>query len=339
MELSEAGEFGVLDRIRRLCPPPGGRIKIGIGDDAALIQSNPGVSILLTTDALAENVHFDLRYVPLEALGWKSLAVNLSDVAAMGGRPVCCLVTLGIPDRWSVEDVLKLYQGLARCADRYKCPVVGGDTVKAAAESFISITVMGEVGHGGELRRSGASPGDTLCVTGALGSARAGWDVLRSASEDAGSYRSSISRFLEPEPRLDEGAALVRELGPTAMIDISDGLASEIRHLCGESGCGCLVFEDDIPITEESRLWSSGKGVSPVQFAMESGEEYELLFTVNPDRLERWSKDRCSAGTARFSVIGEMKPQDEGIRMRKGSETSPMTFMGWDHYRRSGEGA
>jgi thiamine-monophosphate kinase len=339
MELSEAGEFGVLGRIRKLCPAPGERIVIGIGDDAALIQSRPGYSTMLTTDALAEKIHFDLRYVPLEALGWKSLAVNLSDVAAMGGRPVCCLVTLGIPDRWSVEDVLKLYQGIARCADRYRCPVVGGDTVRASGESFISITVMGEVRPGGELRRSGALPGDILCVTGELGAARAGWEVLQEGTEATGDYRSSISRFLEPKPRLDEGALLAGELEPTSMIDISDGLASEIRHLCRESGCGCMVFEEDIPIAEESRLWSQRKGYSPVRFAVESGEEYELLFTVNPDRLEWYSKNRHPKDTVPFSIIGEMKPLNEGIRMRSGSEIHLMTFTGWDHYRRTGGGA
>jgi thiamine-monophosphate kinase len=339
MELSEAGEFGVLDRIRKLCPTPGERILIGIGDDAAIIRSSPEYSTILTTDALTENVHFDLHYVPLESLGWKSLAVNLSDVAAMGGRPVCCLVTIGIPDRWSVEDVLKLYQGIAKGAELYRCPVVGGDTVRTSAESFISITVMGEVRSGREMRRSGALPGDFLCVTGELGGAKAGWEVLKAGNESTGEYPSSISRFLEPKPRLEEGVMLARELDPTSMIDISDGLASEIRHLCRESGCGCLVFEGDIPIAEESRLWSLKKGYSPVQFAMESGEEYELLFTVNPDRLERHSKDTHSSDAVRFSVIGEMKPLNEGIRTQRGSEIHPMTFMGWDHYRRTGEGA
>ena len=339
MELSEAGEFGVLDRIRKLCPAPGGRIVIGIGDDAAMIRSRPEYSLILTTDALAENVHFDLRYVPLEALGWKSLAVNLSDVAAMGGRPVCCLVTIGIPQRWSVEDVMKLYRGIAKGADQYECPVAGGDMVKTSTESFVSITVMGEVRPGAEMRRSGASPGDLLCVTGELGGARAGLEVLQAGKEPAGDYPTSISRFLEPKPRLDEGAKLAGGLNPTSMIDISDGLASEIRHLCEESGCGCLVFEDDIPITEESRRWSLKKGYSPVQFAMESGEEYELLFTVNPGRLGRHLKDRHSADAVPFSVIGEMKPPDEGIRTRRGPKTHPMTFMGWDHYRRTGEGA
>lgn len=339
MELSEAGEFGVLDRIRKIFPAPGERIVIGIGDDAALIRSRPEYSIILTTDALAEKVHFDLQYVPLEALGWKSLAVNLSDVAAMGGRPVCCLVTIGIPDRWSVEDVLKLYKGISRGADRYRCPVAGGDTVRTSAESFISITVMGEVRAGRELRRSGALPGDLLCVTGELGAARTGLEVLQAGTEAAGDYRFSISRFLEPKPRLDEGVFLAGELEPTSMIDISDGLASEIRHLCEESGCGCIVLEEDVPIAEESRLWSLQKGYSPVQFAMESGEEYELLFTVNPDRMELYSKNRHPGDAVPFSVIGEMKPMNEGIRMRRGSETHPMIFMGWDHYRRTGEGA
>lgn len=339
MRLSEVGEFGLLERIRNICPAPGKRVLVGIGDDAALIQSRPDYSLVLTTDALTESIHFDLRYVPLDALGWKCLAVNLSDVAAMGGEPICCLVTMGIPDRWSVEDVEDLYQGIVRCAERYKCPVVGGDMVKTRAESFFSFTVLGEVRSGKEKKRSGAMPGDLLCVTGELGAARTGWEALQAGGTAVGSSPSSVSRFLEPKPRLDEASKLVRDWDPTSMTDISDGLASEIRHLCNESSCGCLVFEEQIPIAKEAKIWALDRGISPAQFAMESGEEYELLFTVDPMQFNRIENHRSFSESLPFSIIGEMKPPAEGIGLRKGELIQSMTFSGWDHYREAGGGA
>jgi thiamine-monophosphate kinase len=337
MRLSDVGEFGLIKNIRSICPNSGERILLGIGDDAALVQSRPDYSLLLTTDALTEGIHYDLRYVPMDMLGWKSLAVNLSDVAAMGGIPVCCLVTIGLPNIWSVENVQSLYQGIARCAKRYDCPVVGGDTVKIRSGSFINISVLGEVRSGKELRRSGAKSGDLLCVTGELGGARTGLEVLQSKNTQMHSYTNSVTRFLEPKPRLDEAGALIREMEITSMIDISDGLTSEIKHLCEESILGCLVFEESIPVSEETSLWALKKGAPPVQFAMESGEEYELLFTVDRNILNRMDRGSSSTEIPTFSIIGEMKPRDDGIKIRKDSEIRPLTIGGWDHYHENAE--
>jgi thiamine-monophosphate kinase len=332
MRLSEVGESGLIKNIRGICPIPGERILLGIGDDAALVQPRPEYSLLLTTDALTEGVHYDLRYVPIEMLGWKSLAVNLSDVAAMGGIPVCCLVSIGIPTVWSVEDVQCLYRGIARCAIRYGCPVVGGDTVKTLYGSFINVSILGEVGPGMEKRRSGAKPGDFLCVTGELGGARTGLEVLRSKMTATHSYEQSISRFLEPKPRLEEAQGIIREMETTSMIDVSDGLISEINHLCEESHLGCLVFEEKVPISREARLWAHEKGEPPFQFAAESGEEYELLFTVDPIILNRTIQGRSPSDRATFSVIGEMKPPREGIHIQKDQTIRPLNGSGWDHY-------
>ena len=338
MRLSEVGEFGLIKNMRSICPIPGERILLGIGDDAALVQPRPEYSLLLTTDALTEGIHYDLRYVPIDALGWKSLAVALSDVAAMGGFPVCCLVTIGLPSQWSVEDVRSLYNGITRCAIRYKCPVVGGDTVKTRSESFINVSVLGEVRSGKEKRRSGAKAGDLLCVTGELGGAKTGLEVLQSENIPTSSYPHSIARFLEPRPRLEEAGELIREMETTSMIDISDGLASEVRHLCEESSLGCLVLEENIPVSKEARLWAQKKGEPPVQFAMKSGEEYELLFTVDPNILDRIANGSSSTKFAMFSVIGEMKSREEGIKIRKGAEIRPLTVAGWDHFHGFGGG-
>jgi thiamine-monophosphate kinase len=338
MRLSDVGEFGLIGNIRSICPDPGDRILLGIGDDAALIRTRPDYSLLLTTDALTEGIHYDLRYVPISALGWKSLAVNLSDVAAMGGFPVCCLVTIGLPDEWSVEDVRSLYQGISRCSIRYNCPVVGGDTVKTRSGSFVNVTVAGEVRSGKEKRRSGAKSGDLLCMTGELGGARTGLEVLQSEDNPAYSYPRSVARFLEPEPRLEEAGDLIRELETTSMIDISDGLTSEIRHLCEESSLGCVVIEENIAVSEEAIIWARKTGRHPFQFAIESGEEYELLFTVAPDILNRVSKGFSPTKASMFSIIGEMRPLEEGIQSRKGGELHPLTIAGWDHFKENAGG-
>jgi thiamine-monophosphate kinase len=332
MLLSEVGEFGLIERIRKICPGYGNRIILGIGDDAAIVESQSGRSLILTTDALVEGVHFDLRYVPLDSLGWKALAVNLSDVAAMGGAPICCLITVAIPECWNVERFELLYQGIIQCGERYQCPIAGGDTVKSPSSSFISVSVLGEAQAGEIKKRSGARSGDLLCVTGELGGARVGLEVLRAGEDESDFYTKSISRFLKPIPRIAESQKLISELSVTSMIDISDGLASEIRHLCKASGLGCRLFGDRIPVSDETVRWAQKNGISPLEIALESGEEYELLFTVDPIILNRKTHEYSSKQTGLFSIIGEMRPQSEGLQIRDGSRARTMANKGWDHY-------
>jgi thiamine-monophosphate kinase len=333
MRLSELGEFGLIRRLQEICTPRDGRVILGIGDDAAVIRHGESGRLILTTDAMAEGVHFDRAWFPAESLGWKCLAVNLSDVAAMGGSPICGVLTAALPDDWRVEEVEALYAGIKRCADRYGCPIVGGDTVRTAGGAVFSVAVLGEIPGGKEIRRSGASIGDRICVTGQLGGASVGLDVLRSGGRDKALFPESVRRFLEPLPRMEEATGLARSGGVTSMIDISDGLASEIRHLCNDSGLGAVLVADRIPVSAETVRWASAAGESPVQRALESGEEYELLFTADPavlpDRAEA-----CFPGLPDpVTVIGEMMPADAGIRIREGGGDSPLAAKGWDHYR------
>ena len=331
MKPSRIGEFGLIQKIKAICDRPSDRVVLGIGDDGALVQPRTGTLAILTTDALVEGVHFDLRYTPLESLGWKALAVSLSDVAAMGGVPVCGVVSLAVPDNWSVENVEALYTGMERCGRAFACPVVGGDTVRSPGASFISITVLGEVEADSGKRRSTSRSGDLLCVTGELGGARTGWEALEGNYTPEQWVRSK-TRFLQPRPRIGEARRLMDAFGVTACIDISDGLGSEIRHLCDGSGLGCEVYEDRIHVLEEAAAWALRTGNQPVLFAIESGEEYELLFTVDPDR---WEQSECReelCASIPVTVIGAMLPAEQGMSLCTGDGRRLWTWTGWDHF-------
>ncbi len=324
MELSRLGEKGLIRRIRSMLQTKNERILLGIGDDAAVIASHPDRNFIFTTDTLVESVHFDLRYVPIESLGWKALAVNLSDIAAMGGFPLCAVVSLAIPETWTVEDVDILYQGLERCAQTYHCSIVGGDTVRSPKWACITVTVLGEVQERSFKTRGGAKEGDFLCVTGTIGKARVGWEVLASGMEDA-AFSSAVAHFLEPRPKIEEAQRVIAAYDVTAMIDISDGLASEISHLCEASGLGCVVFEEKIPVSQEVFLWIHSQNRSIENYLWASGEEYELLFTVSPGTSFK-SMDFVT-------VIGKMGKKEHGILLRKEGKEQPFHFKGWDHFQ------
>jgi thiamine-monophosphate kinase len=332
--LSEIGEFGLVRKIQALCRRSDGRVKLGIGDDGALLRIRPGFLSVVASDSLVEGVHFDLKYTPPESLGWKSLAVNLSDLAAMAADPVACVIGLGIPDAWTVETVESLYLGMERCGREYGCVVAGGDTVRSPETAFVSVTVVGEVEDGAETRRDTARPGDLICVTGELGGARTGLEVL--SSGEKGSWAASAGRFLEPRPRIAEARHLNRTFGVTSMIDISDGLGSELGRLCEASRCGCRVSAETIPVANEARRWAQAKRRDVFDFAMTSGEEYELLFTVDPVRFSESDRRKEPAGSVPFTVIGEIREPSEGMRILDGGRERPWIGKGWDHFNRGG---
>jgi thiamine-monophosphate kinase len=334
MRLSDSGEFGLIGRIRQICGQPGERVIAGIGDDGALLSTKPGYASILTTDSMVEGVHFDLRYVPLRSLGWKLLAVSLSDVASMGGTPVGCVVSIAIPETWSMENIEALYEGISRCGRDYGCPVVGGDIVKSPGLCYVSCAVLGEVPLGAEIRRSGANEGDLLCVTGQFGGARVGFEALESGSKDSDEFYESINRFLEPTPRLQEIQSILHVFRPTSLIDVSDGLASEIRHICEESNLGCLIHEDKIPIHPEAVKWAGMTGKAPICYAMESGEEYELLFTVDSHEFVSQNMRDLPKRAGAVAVIGLMRKKEDGIQIQSGESRFPMKYQGWDHFRR-----
>lgn len=331
MRLSEAGEFGLIHRIQKIVQRERPDLVQAIGDDTAIVQAAPGREQLLTTDALVEGVHFDLDYTPMETLGWKALAINISDIAAMGGRPLYALVTLALSKDWSVGDIEILYHGMSRCGDQFGCAIVGGDTVHSPHSTCISVTVIGDVPVGKSVRRNGAQAGDLICVTGELGGSLTGLEVLMSG-ENKAEYKKSTQHFLTPIPRLNEAQAIVKEFSPTAMIDISDGLASEIGHLCENSGLGCLVRFEDIPLIEESRQWAEQSNAPIEKYAFQSGEEYELLFTVEKDRFIAWSASEGDNVGIPISVIGEMTAGKNRICLYGDGRDAPLPGNGWDHF-------
>jgi len=330
VRLSDMGEFGLIHRFRSLFSPQHSRINLGIGDDAALIKPHEGWETVFTTDTLVESVHYDLSYTPYDALGWKALSINLSDVAAMGGLPICAVVSLGISDSWTSKAVDNFCQGLQACGHSFQCPIVGGDTVRVPRDSVITVTVMGEVESGQALRRTGAQPGDCLCVTGPLGNARAGLEMLTGhINIPAGDQ--AISHFLRPVPRIQESRKLVKHGGITSMIDISDGLSSEIHHICRESDVGCRVFADRIPVACSAERWIEAGKQMPIPFVLESGEEYELLYTIHSESYQKLEAEG-SQGVSACYKIGDILEASEGIFLEKDGKQTPLNSKGWEHF-------
>lgn len=291
MEISQLGEFGLIDRLTDSIKIKNQSTLFTVGDDAAVMDYGDR-EILATTDLLLEGIHFDLRYVPLKHLGYKSAVVNFSDIYAMGGIPRQILVSLGISSRFTVEHIDELYSGIRLACENYGVDIVGGDTSASVTGLVISITCLGDVEKGKAVKRSGAHPTDLICVSGDLGAAYMGLQLLErenSVAAEAGKdfqpdfagKEYILERQLKPEARKDIVVALEKAgVAPTSMIDISDGLSSELLHICKESGVGCRVFEDKIPIDFQTALMAEEFNMNLVTAAMNGGEDYELLFTV-----------------------------------------------------------
>jgi thiamine-monophosphate kinase len=331
VRLDRIGEFGLIDRLRETVRMRSRQVVLGIGDDAAVLRNSADSDLLLTTDTLVEGVHFNLRYTPLESLGWKALAVNLSDIAAMGGIPIAAVISIAVPEHWCVEDVDQLYRGITRCAKEYRCPVVGGDTTRSSGGCFLSIAVAGRTARNKAMYRSGARPGDMLCMTGEMGGARTGFEILR-AGADAGRFKKSVRRFLRPIPMLEASSRLLRHLPISSMIDVSDGLASEIKHICEQSGVGCLIDEERIPVSGEAMQWAEEKRNPLSAYVFESGEEYELLFTISPKTLKNRLSFTLLARSIPVRIIGEITKPSKGIRVCRKGKIGPLLFGGWNHF-------
>ena len=290
MEISQLGEFGLIDRLTQGLPTVNPSTIRGVGDDCAVIR-NHDTDMLVTTDLLLEGVHFDLTYVPLKHLGYKSAIVNFSDVYAMNGTPKQITVSLGISKRFTVEHIEELYSGIRLACEIYGVDLVGGDTTSSRQGLVISITCIGEADPDKIVTRSGAKDTDLICVSGDLGAAYMGLQLLereKVASAGQKDFEPNfagkeylVERQLKPEARKD----IVRELAqagivPTAMMDVSDGLSSELMHICKDSGVGCRVFEERIPIDYQTAIMAEEIDMNVITAALNGGEDYELLFTV-----------------------------------------------------------
>lgn len=289
-EISTLGEFGLIDRLTRDFPLVNVSSKKGVGDDCAVMHY-PDTEVLVSTDLLVEGVHFDLTYVPLKHLGYKAAVVNFSDVYAMNGHPRQITVSLAISSRFTVEHMEQLYEGIRLACQIYGVDLVGGDTTTSRSGLVISITAIGDAPADRIVTRSGAHDTDLICVSGDLGSAYMGLQLLeREKAASAGRHDFEpqfggkeylIERQLKPEARRDIIENLAREgIIPTAMMDISDGLSSELLHICKDSGVGCRVYEDRIPIDYQTAVMAEELNMNVVTAAMNGGEDYELLFTI-----------------------------------------------------------
>lgn len=306
MKISDVGEFGLIDRIRKLSRRKDSSVVTGIGDDAAVMKLAASHFLLATTDLLLEGIHFDLSYTDYYSLGWKSAAVNLSDIGAMGATPRFCLTALGIPRKVRPDQVLEFYRGFNKLLQRNRTVLVGGDTCSSRREFFISVTVLGESHPSRIIRRDGARPGDKIFVTGTLGDSAAGMELLQSrvlsgisgirarmgsgAGNKKAPHARLIERHLRPCPRVSEARMIADSGVASAMIDISDGLSSDLHHICEESGVGAEIVLDNIPLSSAFKRSFPGqlkRAGGAAEYALRGGEDYELLFTVPQSRVAK----------------------------------------------------
>ncbi|MBX7142554.1 MAG: thiamine-phosphate kinase [Chitinophagales bacterium] len=338
-EITTLGEFGLIKHLTENIQLQNPSSKLGVGDDAAVIQYDEGMQTIVTSDMLVEGIHFDLMYVPLKHLGYKSVVVNLSDIYAMNGAPRQIIVSVAISNRFSVEAMDDLYEGIYAACKRYGVDLIGGDTSSSNKGLIISVTALGEAREERIVKRSGAKENELLCVSGDLGSAFLGLQLLEREKRiylenpkiqpnlEGQSY--IVGRQLKPEARKDIIELFqTLELKPTSMIDVSDGLSSEILHLCDQSQTGCRLYEEKIPIAEEARAMAFQFNLDPTTCALNGGEDYELLFTIDQSDYEKVKNNPD------ISVIGNMTSKEKGaVLITRSNNIYPLTAQGWNAFR------
>jgi thiamine-monophosphate kinase len=334
-ELSSLGEFGLIKHLTEFVEIKNESTVKGIGDDAAVLDYK-NKQVVVSTDMLVEGIHFDLTYVPLKHLGYKSVSVNVSDIYAMNATPRQITVSIAVSNRFSVEAMEELYAGMMLACKKHQVDIVGGDTTSSNSGLIISITALGEADPSSLVYRNGAQEGDLLCVTGDLGAAYIGLQLLErekriflespGVQPDLGGNDYVLERQLKPEARKDIPALLkALEVKPTAMIDISDGLASEILHLTSQSQVGCNLFEEKIPIDPSTYNTAREFNLDPTICALSGGEDYELLFTISQADFPKIKANPD------ITVIGHMTAAKDGVNLiTKGGSSHPLKAQGWD---------
>jgi thiamine-monophosphate kinase len=332
MKLKDLGEFGFIDRIKidaLIRKYPG---LMGIGDDCALFKVSSGMSILLTTDMLVERVHFLRNVMSPYQIGYKSLAVNLSDIAASGGIPKEAFVSIAVPEDVSVEDLMEIYRGMKELASGFDVNITGGDTTGSLKDLIINIAITGEVEDALVLFRSGAKENDLICVTGYLGDSGAGLDIILHRIQERDNYPELVNQHFMPMPHVEQGRIIAQSRLASAMMDISDGLASDIRHICNASGLGAVIYENQLPVSDSFKKYVSKFKKDYLKTAIGIGEDYDLLLTVPPDNLDLLKKALNDQGHKLYSV-GEMTGQREIMITRKEGNKEVLQIGGWDHFK------
>ncbi|HTN44887.1 MAG TPA: thiamine-phosphate kinase [Flavipsychrobacter sp.] len=336
-EINSLGEFGLIRKLTENADTVQAGTILSVGDDAAVID-HFGKQTVVTTDLLLENVHFDLMYTPLKHLGYKAVAVNLSDICAMNATPTHITMSIGISNRFSVEALEEFYAGVYAACETYHVDLIGGDTSTSQKGFVISVTALGEITPDKFVSRSGARANDLICVTGDLGAAYIGLQLLErekniflenpEVQPDLQNKKYVVGRILKPEPRTDVIDWLQENgITPTSMIDVSDGLSSELLHISVQSNLGCLVYESKIPIHEETKEMAYEFNIDPTMCAMNGGEDYELLFTIAQEDYEKIKN------YDQVSVIGYMTEVGKGMKLEtKGGNLHDIQAQGWNAF-------
>ena len=335
--IESLGEFGLIKRIAKTITIKQPTTKKGIGDDCAVIDTTADNLKVVTTDLLLEGIHFDLTYCPLKHLGYKAVAVNLSDVCAMNARPQQITVSIGVSGKFTLKAIDDLYDGIRAACDRYGVDLVGGDTTSSLTGLTISITAIGEQRTGKLSYRDGAHENDIICVSGNLGAAYMGLQLLerekkvlhgdKTSQPELKGYEYILERQLKPEPRTDV-VDFLEKIGvvPTSMMDVRDWLSGELMHICAQSDKGCRIYEDKIPIHEQTRKMCEELSINPIVAALNGGEDYELLFTI---KQEDYQKFQSTPGPEIYA-IGYVCDKDKGRRLiTTGGDEAELQAQGW----------
>lgn len=336
-EIAELGEFGLIDHLTKNIELQNVSSVLGVGDDGAVID-HFGKQTVISTDLLMEGIHFDLMYTPLKHLGYKAVVVNLSDIYAMNAMPTQIVVSIALSNRFSLEAVDELYDGIYTACEKYGVDLVGGDTTSSKSGLVISITAIGEVTPNEFVKRSTAGAGDLICVSGDLGAAYLGLLLFEREKKifmespgvqpDLENRNYILGRLIRPEARKDIIEFFKEKvIKPTSMMDISDGLSSEVLHICKQSEVGAVIYEDKIPIHDDARDFAYKLEIDPTACALSGGEDYELLFTV---AQADYDKIKDIEG---ISIIGYITPEEKGVNIiTKGGNTYPLTAQGWNAF-------
>jgi thiamine-monophosphate kinase len=334
-EIASIGEFGLIDHLVKNNETRNASTLLSVGDDAAVID-HFGRQTVITTDLLLEGIHFDLGYTPLKHLGYKSIVVNVSDIYAMNATPTQVVLSIGFSNRFSVEALNEFYEGVYAACKKYAVDLVGGDTSTSMKGFIISVTAIGEVAPNNYVKRSGAKDKDLICVSGELGAAFLGLTLMErenrifketGAQPDLENQSYIIGRLLKPEARKDIIEYFAEEnILPTSMIDVSDGLSSDLLHICKQSELGCVLYEDKLPFNEEAREFAYKLQLDPTACALSGGEDYELLFTVSQSEFEKIKLNPS------ISIIGYMTDIADGTHIiTRAGNKHPLVAQGWNH--------
>lgn len=336
-EIATLGEFGLIEKLTKDNITLNPSTYKGIGDDAAVIDNGDKLTVV-STDLLVEGIHFDLMYTPLKHLGYKSIVVNLSDIYAMNAQPKQVTVSIAISNRFSVEAVSEIYEGIYAACKAYNVDLIGGDTTSSPRGLVISVTAIGQGEKDKLVYRNGAKVGDIICISGDLGAAYLGLQILErekqlyldnpSVQPDLEQQTYLVGRILKPEARKDIIEALnANGIKPTSMMDISDGLASELHHICHQSGVGAYIEETGVSIHPDAQMMAINFKLDPITCALSGGEDYELLFTIDPSDAEKLKY------LPDIYMAGEIVPKEDGIKLHtKGGNVHPIVAQGWQHF-------